>query len=458
MKIRGLAAFLLLAGAAAAPAPQLAGWWQGALQPAPAITLRLQLHVARGANGVLAASLKSIDQGGALVAASAVRQEGDQVVISFADLRANFTGRLAADGQTLAGQWTQGAGQFPLTFHRASQPPPPLRRPQEPRPPFPYRSEDVTVPSTGGIQLAGTLTLPPGAGPFPAAILIAGSGPQNRDEVVFGHKIFLVLADYLTRRGIAVLRMDKRGIGKSGGNAATATTSDYAQDVEADLNYLEKRPDMDARRIGLIGHSEGGLIAPMVASRRHDVSYVVLMAGPGETGEDLLVSQVQALNAAAGGSPAFVLKAGRQERTVLDLVRSAPDAAAVPATLRAAEARGAIPDGNYQGQMRALASPWFREFLSLDPAPYLQRLRCPVLAMIGSKDVQVPPAENLPRLRAALARDKRAEVVEMPGLNHLFQTASTGLPREYGSMDETIAPEALARIGDWIAKTLRLAR
>lgn len=445
----------------AAPLPASARWalgnWMGTLRPAPGVALRLRLDVNQDPAGGLAATLTSLDQGNTQQAASAVTVRGSDVAITFPAY--SFAGQRSADSSAINGTWKQNGNQWPLVMKRVmvsgQQPQAPLSagapdRPQRPRPPFPYRLLEVTVPSVDQIKLAGTLTIPKGAGPFPAAILIAGSGPNNRNEEVAGHAIFWVLADYLSRHGIAVLRMDKRGIGQSGGDARTATTEDYVNDVKADLAYLRRQREVKVNQIGLIGHSEGGLIAPMVASEE-PVAFVVLMAGPGESGEDVIVDQVRAIAAAAGRSAAQVQQAGVVERKILDVVQSAPDAAAVPAAIAAAVADEKIPNGNYQAQMGALASPWYHEFLRLDPTPYLEKLRCPVLAMIGSKDVQVPAATNLPKLRRALRADPRAEVVEMPGLNHLFQPASTGLPAEYASIPTTIAPAALQRIARFIA-------
>lgn len=425
--------------------PGLTGWWLGTL-PTPA-PLRLQMQVSPAGAG-FAAAFTSIDQGNAHFAASSVSVDGGNATIDIAPLHASFKGTLSTDGNTLAGTWTQGAGSLPLTFHRQAGPLQ-VQRPQQPKPPFPYRSEDVTIPGPGGITLAGTLTVPDGSGPFPAALLISGSGPNTRDENVFGHKIFLVLADYLTRHGFAVLRVDKRGVGQSTGAATNATTAAYAQDAASEFAWLAHQPHIAANRTGLIGHSEGGLIAAMVASTHPHVAFVVLLAASAEKGEDLIVSQVKALNAASDVTPGVQAKNAQLERKVLDIVMAAPSGAAVAPALAAATSKGTIP-ALPPAQVEALASPWYRSFLKIDPAPYLGKLRCPVLALIGSKDTQVPPAANIPLLKAALAHNPRATVVELPGLNHLFQHATTGLPSEYGQIEETIAPAALERIATWL--------
>jgi pimeloyl-ACP methyl ester carboxylesterase len=435
----------MLALGAWGQAPSLIGWWLGSL-PTPT-PLRLELHVTPSGTG-FGATFKSIDQGGATFPASRVTVNGQKVTVAVTSLRASFEGELSADGNTLTGTWTQGGGKLPLTLHREVAPFT-GERPQEPKPPFPYQVIEAKIPGPGAIELAGTLTVPPGAGQFPAALLISGSGPNTRDENVFGHKIFLVLADYLTRHGFAVLRVDKRGVGESTGNTSTATTEDYAQDAAAEFAWLIHQPRIAAARTGLIGHSEGGLIAAMVASQDPKVGFVVMLAGPGEKGEDVIVSQVKALNAASGIPPAMQDKNAAVERAILNIIMAAPSDAAVPAALAAAEANGEIPKIP-PAQIAVLASPWYRSFLNTDPATYLEKLRCPVLALIGSKDVQVPPAANLPLLKTALAHNPHAMVEELPGLNHLFQPATTGLPAEYAQIEETMAPAALEGIARWL--------
>ncbi|MGH9487668.1 MAG: alpha/beta hydrolase family protein [Terriglobales bacterium] len=430
----------------AAPAP-LAGFWIGQLQGTP---LHLELHLTRQGttwHGVFT----SVDQGGARFPATAISVKGTQVVIQAAEAGATFTATLA-EGR-LSGTWKQGGNSLALVLRRAHAAAAPAAppRPQRPKPPFPYRSTGVTVSSMGGIKLAGTLTVPDGKGPFPAAILIGGSGPSNRNETVFGHNIFWVLADALSRHGLAVLRMDKRGIGQSGGDARTATLNDYAEDVDADLAFLRLQPKIDAQRIGLIGHSEGGAIAPMVASRHAgEVAFVILLAGPAMPGTQMIVDQVEALDAAHGLAVAEVAKAGAMEGVWARTIAAAPDAAAVPAALHEAVAQGKLPKGILREAGMA-ATPEYYGLMRLNPGRYLRQLRCPVLALDGSKDVQVPAAANIAALRAALAHDPHATIVELPGLNHLFQPAQTGLPNEYASIPITFAPSALHRIERWLA-------
>ena len=325
------------------------------------------------------------------------------------------------------------------------------RRPQNPTKPYPYREVDLIYESpAAGIKIGATLTMPNGRGPFPAIVLITGSGQQDRDESVLGHKPFLVLADHLTRKGFAVLRSDDRGIGKSGGRFVTSIDADFANDTEAAIAYLQTRSEIDPHRIGLIGHSGGGIIAPMVAARHRDVAFVVLMAGSGVRGDQVIVEQVIAAAEAEGISHAAAIEEGRTQRRVEDLILQGYDDAALKEKLRpilGAKTDAVVPQ---------FTTPWHREFLSYDPAPALRNVSCPVLAMIGQKDVQVLPNLNLPAIRKALQEggNKRFEVVEMPGLNHLFQTARTGAVSEYGKIEETISPLALEKIAGWITTAI----
>jgi hypothetical protein len=287
--------------------------------------------------------------------------------------------------------------------------------------------------------------------------LIAGSGAHDRDETIFGHKPFAVLADALTRRGVAVLRYDKRGVGASTGDYAAATSADFADDAQAAVAFLAARPDIAARHIGLIGHSEGGLVAPIVAGRDRRVAFIVLMAGPGVDGASLLEAQQRRIDEVMGLGGERLADASAEEARMIDTVRGAADTATAAAQLKAeadaAADRAGVPRGLAEAEAAQLTTPWFRAFLTYDPAPALRRLRIPVLALVGSKDVQVPPDQNLPALRAALAGDRRATVEEMPGLNHLFQPATTGAPGEYAAIPTTLAPAALDTITGWVLRT-----
>jgi len=369
-----------------------------------------------------------------------------------------YRGELAADGETISGTWSQGGALFPLVLKRVKQTELPApRRPQMPVKPYPYHEEDVVIDNTTAkVKLAGTLTVPQGPGPFPAVLLITGSGPQDRDESLMGHKPFLVLADHLTRHGIAVLRLDDRGVAKSTGDFAAATTADFSTDAESGFLYLLSRREIAPHKVGLIGHSEGGLIAPMVAARNEKVAFIVLMAASGVPGDDVLVEQVRMIAEASGAPSDQVAAMTTRQREVLTILKSEPDAAAREQKVRAKLA-GAVPDAQLAAQLKMMESPWFRYFLQYNPADALRRVKCPVLAIDGDKDTQVSAQRNLPAIREALlaAGNAHVEMVDFPELNHLFQTAKSGAPSEYGAIEETFSPVALNKISGWILAQAR---
>lgn len=454
-------------------APSVAGDWSGALNAGGA-QLRLVLHFTPKPGGGLAGTLDSVDQPGSNgLPFSLVRQTGTKVHAEATRLRAVYDGTLDATGKTITGQWSQGVPlSLTLTRMTAAAKAAMARndRPQEPAPPYPYAASEVTFPGgAAGVTLAGTLTLPPGDGPFPAAVLISGSGPNDRDETILRHKLFLVLADDLTRRGVAVLRYDKRGIGKSTGSYALATSRDFADDAQAAFGYLKAQPHVSAAKVGLIGHSEGGLIAPMVAAHSPEVAFLVLLAGTGVPGERIIAEQAALIERAEGGSEADVAQSQALEKKLLAVAAHETDPAAARAQIAVLMRRALAlltparrkkmgnPGPLLRAQSAGLVSPWFHYFLTYDPAPALKQVHCPVLALDGSLDLQVPPAENLAAIAASLKAGGNADVTttEMPGLNHLFQTAKTGSPSEYGTIGETLSPALLAAVGDWVEKTAR---
>jgi pimeloyl-ACP methyl ester carboxylesterase len=326
---------------------------------------------------------------------------------------------------------------------------------QNPQPPFPYKSVEVSYQNAaGGVKLAGTLTLPEGPGRFPAVILITGSGPQDRDETILGHKPFWVIADFLSRRGIAVLRVDDRGVGGSTGDAMKATLEDQAGDVLAGVDFLKSRADIAAKHIGVIGHSEGGIIGPIAASRSASISFVVMLAGTGVPGIQVLRLQEDMILRAAGVDAAAIAKNRAAADMMVDVIQSNPDNQAALATIRSRleEMKNPMPDAVIQAQIAMIRAPETQSMLAYDPAEALRKLKVPVLALIGSKDVQVPPQQNLPAIAAALraAGNKDFTVKELPGLNHMFQTCSQCTVAEYSSIEETFSRSALAVIGDWV--------
>jgi pimeloyl-ACP methyl ester carboxylesterase len=448
------AAFLVSTAGAAGAQTTIAGDWIGALN-VPGGTLHLAIHIVKSDDGGFKGTMDSIDQGARGIPITSVALEAANLTLRVGAVGGTFEGVLNADGTAIDGTWSQGGGGVPLRFTRAAVTAPvEPTRPQNPRKPYPYLAEDVTFENqTAHITLAATLTIPTGTGPFPAVLLITGSGPQDRDESLAGHRPFLVLSDYLTRRGIAVLRVDDRGVGKSGGNFAAATTADFATDAEAGVAYLQTRREVNAKKIGLVGHSEGGIIAPMVAARNPAIAFIVLMAGPGVPGEDILLAQNKLLAQQAGVTPEQIEQNTTLLRAVFEILKQEKDDARLEARLRERLA-GTMPPEMINVQIKTLTSAWYRYFVSYDPAPALRRLTCPVLAINGERDMQVPPRLNLPAIRSALqsSGNRNVEITELAGLNHLFQTAPTGSPNEYAQIEETISPIALDTIARWILK------
>jgi uncharacterized protein len=433
------------------------GIWQGALE-GNGMRLRLQLHVSHADNNQLVAALDSPDQTISGLPATRVSEKDSNFHFEIPVVNGAYDGTLNAAKNAITGTWTQNESKQPLEFKRSDKLLE-LIRPQTPVKPYSYREVEVVFPNSHArISLAGTLTLPVGSGPFPVAILLHGSGPHDRDETLLGHRPFLVLADYLTRKGIAVLRFDKRGNGKSTGDYANATTEDFASDCEAAIAYMKTRKDIVSNRIGLIGHSEGGIIAPMVAARSKDVAWIVLLAGPGLNGEDSLLLQSKAILKTTGVNEGQIVTTLNFNKQTYALVRQEKNRATLESKLadlvQSSGMSATLPSSALQLQMGMLVSPWFRYFLDYDPVPALQKTQCPVLALNGEKDLQVPAKENLASVQKALqdGGNKDFQITQLPGLNHLFQNCPTGSPTEYGAIEETIAPEALNAVSDWVLK------
>ncbi len=369
----------------------------------------------------------------------------DTLIFSLAALHWNAT--RGTNGEIEECRFTQGPASLPCTLEptdaatvaAASNPP----RTQTPKPPFPYDAIDVEYDNpTDSVHLAGTLTLPPGPGPHPAALLITGSGPQDRDESLMGHKPFWVLADHLTRQGIAVLRVDDRGVGGSTGVLDDSTQLALVSDVAAGIAHLRANPRIDPARVGVIGHSEGGIIGPHAASLDPRIAFVVMMAGTGVPGHEILREQSVAILRAKGAPATGIELARHQQAKVLQIALDHSPAEARP---KLVEIIGDSP------QVDMMLTPWFQSFIQHDPRPALEKLRCPVLVLNGELDLQVLPDQNLPEIEKALSGNRQNTTIHrLPQLNHLFQHAKTGSPDEYAAIDETIAPEVLELIGQWV--------
>ena len=434
----------------------LEGTWQGAFQNGN-MRFRLQLHILHDEEKKLSGTLDSLDQGANGLPMSKLTEKNGLVHFEIAMVSGVYEGTLNAARNSIAGKWSQNQDTVALEFKRSDEVLE-LRRPQNPTKPYPYREEAVSFANKNGTAtLAGTLTIPQGAGPFPAALLLSGSGPQDRDEFLAGHRPMLVVADYLTRKGIVVLRYDKRGIGKSTGDFAAATTEDFASDAATALAYLKSRKEVVPGKTGVLGHSEGALIAPILGGGG-GVAWVVLLAGPAQTGEKVMLAQSRAIAGTAGMPIAQVEQSLAFDRKAYELVRGEKDSAVLEKKLDAmvvssGVAEGAVP-ATVAAQIHMLSSPWFRFFLDYDPLPALQKVKCPVLALNGEKDLQVSAADNLPLIQKTLeeAGNKDVTTKLLPGLNHLFQPAESGSPAEYGAIEETMSPEVLQMIADWIGK------
>ena len=457
-----LVALVLRAEDKPKPAPDPVGLWLGVLKVGP-IDLRIAFRVEKTKDEKLAGKLISLDQNGSEIPLDQAAVIDGTLTLELAGGAIKYSATADEKGGW-AGEFKQNGRAFPLVLARIDKLPT-ANRPQTPKKPYPYPSEDVTFANESAkIKLAGTLTLPKGDGPFPAVVLVSGSGPQDRDETLFEHKPFLVIADHLAKKGIACLRYDDRGTAKSGGTFAGSTSADFATDAHAAVKFLKGNPKIDPKRIGICGHSEGGVIAPLVAAAHpDDVAFIVLMAGPGISGERVMYEQ--AIDFSKLADP----KADEKEiRTVMDAVapilKSAKSTGEAKKRLTAVfdkliatsekdEAKRKVAAEAAKGAIEQYSDPWFRWFVGHDPAPTLAKVKCPVLALNGENDIQVKSKQNLEAIGAALKEGghKDYECVEFKGLNHLFQTCKTGAIAEYGAIEETIAPAVLAKISDWIA-------
>ncbi|HSF89118.1 MAG TPA: alpha/beta fold hydrolase [Saprospiraceae bacterium] len=438
------------------------GQWNGMLK-VPGAQLRLVFHVEKTETGY-ASTMDSPDQGANGLPVATTTFEDATIRFTIPAAGIEYQGVLGSDG-VITGNFNQAGQSFPMNLTREVIEKEILKRPQEPTKPYPYHSEDVTFKNEkAGIELAGTLTLPNKDGVFPVVMLISGSGPQNRDEELLGHKPFLVLSDYLTRNGIAVLRYDDRGTASSKGNFGTATSKDFATDVEAGVTYLMGRKEIDKKKIGLIGHSEGGIVAPMVAANSKKIAFIVLLAGTGIPGGELLLLQQALISKVYGVSDEDLAKSNDYNKGAYAIVSASSNIEQLKTDLTAyyntrfkdnpdfVVPEGMTGDELIKSMVDQLANPWMQFFIQYDPAPTLEKVKCPVLALNGEKDLQVPPKENLGAIEAALKKggNKKVTTQELPGLNHLFQECTTGSPEEYSTIEQTMSPAALMQILTWV--------
>ena len=454
-------------------AQQIAGSWQGNLIAGPQ-KLKVVFHVSRDSSNGYRSSFDSPDQGAFGIPCSETNMKADSLEMLIQSIHGGYRGKW--DGQNkINGYFFQVGHNFPMELSRAPDTVVTLIRPQTPKPPFPYHSEDIEYDNhANGIHYAGTLTYPNNGGPFPAVLLITGSGQEDRDESIFGHKPFAVIADFLTRRGFAVLRVDDRQIGKSTGDLSKATTLDFSKDVETSLAELQKRKEIDPNKIGLIGHSEGGLIAAMVAAENPKVRFIILLAGPGLKGVDLLALQTKAIDLSMGVPADMVTAETELKSQIIKALISSGDTSiqfknAWDSFLiwkkntkpEIVSTMGLNADPTARDFIRSfqegLNKPWMLYFLQTDPADYIVKLKCKVLALNGSKDIQVVADPNLAAIDSALKKSgvRVYSTQKLPGLNHLFQHCKTCTIQEYGQLEETFSPEALQIMGDWLDKNVK---
>ena len=439
---------------------EILGQWGGTVE-IPGNPLSFILHV-KDEDGQVKASADSPDQGATGLLVDQISLEDGTVRFTMQALGVEFTGQLSEDHNTIAGDFVQQGMQFKLTLTRGASPKQVYERPQNPQPPFDYLVKEVVVNNQqAGITLAGTLTLPKNSPVKAAAVMITGSGPQDRDETVFEHKPFWVIADHLTQQGYAILRMDDRGVGESTGDFKTATSEDFVTDISAGVDFLKQQADIPADKVGVIGHSEGGMIGPMLAAERDDLAFVIMLAGPGIPITELLAEQKYLIALASGGDQ-DALQAQRVKDLAFHDVLAQYAGTAQYTEQASLHLRQTMADQvDSEVQLEALVSstlkpystPWFEYFIAYDPAPFISRIKAPVLAINGSKDLQVAAASNLAGIEQILSAAGHSDysIVNLPGLNHLLQDSDTGSPMEYVSITTTVEPVALHAMSDWLS-------
>jgi pimeloyl-ACP methyl ester carboxylesterase len=457
---------LFLIATFSAKSQEIIGQWYGKLA-IQGTELRIVFNISTTENGYTS-TMDSPDQGAKGIPVKSTNYENGILKIEMPNIKLEYSGELKSG--TIAGNLKQNGMSFPMNLSKEAIQKRVAIRPQEPKKPYPYYSEDITFENKkDNITLAGTLSLPKKEGTFPVVLLISGSGPQNRDEELLGHKPFLVLSDYLTRNGIAVLRFDDRGTALSEGNFKSATSLDFASDVEAGIQYLKTRKEIKNNKIGLIGHSEGGMIAPIIASKSKDVDFIVLLAGTGVTGEEILLLQQELIGRVSGISEKDLLRSKNTNKGAFEIVKKATSQEEMikeltfyfekiiketPETEKPKE----VKEEEYVKMMvDELSNPWMQFFIKYNPAVSLNKVKCPVLAINGEKDLQVPAKINLEAIKKALdkGKNKKSTVMELPNLNHLFQECKSGSPEEYATIEETFSPKALEVVKNWIQNQVK---
>ena len=446
---------------------EITGKWNGVLK-IQGMQIRLVFNISKTATGYTS-TMDSPDQGAKDIPTSSTSFENNLLNIKIEKAKIEYVGTLGKDN-IIVGNFSQAGQTFTMNLSHDEIEIIKAKRPQNLIEPYPYYSEEVTFKNKkAGVTLSGTLTLPKKEGIYPVVILISGSGPQNRDEELMSHKPFLVLSDYLTRNGIGVLRYDDRGTAFSTGDFKTATTQDFATDVQAAIAFLMTKKGVNKKKIGLVGHSEGGIIAPIVAAKSKNVAFIVLLAGTGIPGDELLLLQQELIGRASGESEDN-LQLGKKENTELfEIIKKSTDATQLKKDLTihmlasliespdAGKPEGVSDEDYVNYTVEQIATPWLVYFIKYDPSIILEKVKCPVLAINGSKDLQVPSKENLTAIHAALIKGGNQKVTtkELANLNHLFQECATGSPSEYSEIEQTISPVALELMLNWINEQVK---
>lgn len=441
-------------------AQDVIGEWGGKLV-LPSGSLTLVFHITRTESGYQT-TCDSPDQGVAAIPTKLTTFQDSILIVEIPTIGASYKGKMKVDG-IIYGTFTQGVS-LPLNFSKGKIEKP--KRPQEPQAPFPYKIEEVKFKNKrAGITLAGTLTVPQQGTKFPVVVLVTGSGAQNRDEEIMGHKPFWVIADYLTRKGVAVLRCDDRGMGESEGVFASATNEDLSSDLEASLNYLKTRKEVNTRQMGVIGHSCGGTIAFMQAAKNKDISFVVSLAGAAIKGDSLMLKQTEASFKSTGMTDLAWSTLKPVLRNRYALLTQNKEVEEIRKELHA-DVNKMIPADNRDDEnvkkridadIQTMTSPWYLDFMRYDMTPDLKKIKCPVLALNGANDIQVDADMNLTAIEQRVGGNGNKNVITKKylGLNHLFQHCQSCTIAEYGQLEETISQEVLQDISTWILKQIK---
>ncbi len=447
--LRTILLSILLAFMAMSAKAQIEGYWEGQIDLG-AQKLEMAFDIKAAENGY-SATLDVPAQGAFDIPVDEITFQEGQLQLKMKAMGASYSGILK--DSAIEGSFTQHGMTFPLNLAKAEKKEQQKARPQDPRPPFDYRVEEVSFTNEKeGNTLTGTLTIPKGKGPFPAMVLVSGSGQQNRDEELMNHRPFWVIADYCARHGIAVLRYDDRGIGGSDGEVMNATSWDFSYDAEAAFDYLRGQKLIDASRVGILGHSEGGIINFMVAERRPEVAFLVSLAGPAVNGIEVSKAQSEAMLRAQGMSEEMIQFSGNANAQLFDVIEASSSREEADSLLRRVVKGWGYNEELTEQTVGRLTLPWMYYFMKYDPAEAIVKVNCPALLLNGSKDVQVLVQQNFPAYEKIIAEHGKTNLTlhEMPGLNHLFQHCETGSLDEYITIDETISPEVLEMIVEFV--------